>query len=115
MKAFIIGCSKDQEEESVVNKIHGCIALRMKRKSILSITPEGSFKVKRRTILYNTQSHVQDQQEIENAPPTLEDRGKTTLDELQEIYKITNGDDARINPIDGRFQVLLHMKFKIAP
>jgi len=47
MKAFIIGCSKDQEEESVVGKIHGRIPSRMKRKSTLGITPEGSFKVKR--------------------------------------------------------------------
>jgi len=32
----------------------------------------------------------------------LEDIGQTTFDEVQEVYKIIDGDDARINPIDGR-------------
>ena len=74
----------------------------MKCKSILDITTEGSLKVKRRTIIYNTQSHVQDQREIKEAPPTLQDIGQTTFDELQEFYKIIEDDDTRINPIDGR-------------
>ena len=108
MKASIIGCSQDQikakgqGEESIVSKIHNHIPSHMKHKSILDITTEGSLKVKRRTIIYNTQSHVQDQREIKEAPPTLQDIGQTTFDELQEFYKIIEDDDTRINPIDGR-------------
>ena len=107
-KASIIGCSQDQVkakgqgEESIVGKIHSHIPSRMKHKSILDITTEGSLKVKRWTIIHTTQSHIQDQQEIEEASPALEDREQTTFDEVQDVYKIIDGDDVRINPIDGR-------------
>ena len=74
----------------------------MKCKYLLDITTEGSLKVKRQTIIHTTQSHIQDQQEIEEASPALEDREQTTFDEVQDVYKIIDGDDARINPIDGR-------------
>ena len=74
----------------------------MKHKYLLDVTTEGSLKVKRRTIIHTTQSHIQDQQEIKEASLALEDREQTTFDEVQDVYKIIDNDDARINPIDGR-------------
>lgn len=74
----------------------------MMRKYLLDITTECSLKVKRRIIIHNTQSHIQDQQEIEEALLALEDKEQTTFDEVQDVYKIIDNDDARISPIDGR-------------
>ena len=82
----------------------------MKRNSTLDISPEGSLKVKRQMIVHTSQSLVHNEQieevlssfhiiveedklsdakttneEVDEAPSTLEDGGQATIDELKEI------------------------------
>ena len=102
--------SKVRREKKVNDEIHSSIPSRMKRNSTLDISTEGSLKVKRRTIVHTSQSLVHNEQieevsfsfhiiveedtllnaevtneEVNEAPPALEDGIQATVDELKEI------------------------------
>ena len=89
-----------QKEEKANDEIHSSIPSCMKCNSTLDISTEGSLKVKRRTIIHTSQSFVHNEQikevsslfhitveedtlsdgeatneEVDEAPPTLEDGG----------------------------------------
>ena len=99
-----------QREKKANDDIRSSIPSRMKRNSTLDISTEGSLKVKRRTIVHTSQSLVHNEQieevsssfhitveedtlsyaeatneEIDEAPPALEDGVQVTVDELKEI------------------------------
>ena len=99
-----------QREKKANDEIRSSIFSRMKRNSTLEINNEGSLKVKRRTIVHTSQSLVHKEQieevsssfhiiveedtlsdaeatneEVDKAPPALEDGVQATVDELKEI------------------------------
>ena len=99
-----------QREKKANDEIRNSIFSRMKRNSTLNISTEGSLKVKRRTIVHTSQSLVHKEQieevsssfhitveedtlsdaevtneEVDEAPPALEDGVQATVDELKEI------------------------------
>ena len=99
-----------QREKKANDEICSCIPSCMKRNSTLDINNKGLLKVKRRTIVHTSQSLVHTEQieevsssfhitieedtlsdtkatneEVDEAPPALEDRVQATVDELKEI------------------------------
>uniref|UniRef100_A0A7N2N597 RNA-directed DNA polymerase n=1 Tax=Quercus lobata TaxID=97700 RepID=A0A7N2N597_QUELO len=99
-----------QGEKKANDEIRSSIPSRMKRNFTLEINTQGSLKVKRRTIVHTSQSPVHDEEieevsssfhitieestlsdaeatneEVDEAPPALEDGGQATVDELKEI------------------------------
>ena len=99
-----------QREKKANDEIRSSIPSRMKHKYTLDISTEGSLKVKRRTIIHTSQSLVHNEQieevsssfhitveedtlldakatneEVDEAPPALEDGVQATVDELKEI------------------------------
>ena len=102
--------SEVRREKKVNDEIRSSIPSRMKRNSTLDISTEGSLKVKRRMIVHTSQSLVHKEQieevsssfhitveedtlsdvettneEVDEAPLTLEDGVQATVDELKEI------------------------------
>lgn len=100
----------EQQFEDIDDKeIHSAFPSRMKRKSILSITTDGSLKVRKRTIVFTNQHlgetkedpeeasasyhitvednlcHDEMDDDVQEAPPQLEDGVQSTVDELKEI------------------------------
>lgn len=99
---------ENQREKKANDEIRSSIPSRMKRNFALDISIEGSLKVKRRTIVHTSQSLAHNEQieevsssfhitieedtisdaedeEVEEAPPALEDGGQATVDELKEV------------------------------
>ena len=99
-----------QGEKKANDEIRSSIPSCMKRNFTLDISTEGSLKVKRRTIVHTSQSLIHNEQieevsslfhitikkdtlsdakvtneEVDEAPPALEDRGQATVNELKEI------------------------------
>ena len=99
-----------QREKKANDEIRSSIPSRMKCNSTLDINNEGSLKVKRRMIVHTSQSLVHKEQidevsslfhiiveedtlsdaeatneEVDKAPPALEDGVQATVDELKEI------------------------------
>uniref|UniRef100_A0A7N2L0M9 RNA-directed DNA polymerase n=1 Tax=Quercus lobata TaxID=97700 RepID=A0A7N2L0M9_QUELO len=99
-----------QGEKKANDEIRSSISSCMKRNFTLEINTEGSLKVKRRTIVHTSQSPVYDEEieevsssfhitieegtlsdaeatneEVDEAPPALEDGRQATVDELKEI------------------------------
>ena len=109
-----------QGEKKANDEIHSSIPSCMKRNFTLDISTKGSLKVKKRTIVHTSQSLVHNEQieevsssfhitieegtpsdaeatneEVDEAPPALEDGGQATVDELKEINLGTTEDEER--------------------
>ena len=99
-----------QWEKKANDEIRSSIPSHMKRNSTLDINTKGSLKVKRRTIVHTSQSLLHNEQieevsssfhitvkedtlsdaeatneEVDEAPPALEDGVQATIDELKDI------------------------------